>query len=182
MDGFRASSPGMREGEVGLSQMDALLIAKLVTLIAIANGAPVIAKRLFGSYLAFPADGGHVFTDGRPIFGSAKTWRGIVFSLLATVIGAFLLGLDWTVGFLISATAMAGDLFSSFIKRRLGYNSSSRAVGLDQVPEALFPLATCNILLPVTLAGMVIGTCVFVVGSLILSRILFRIHIRDRPY
>ncbi len=162
--------------------MDPVLLAKLVTLIAVANGAPIIAKRLFGNFLAFPIDGGRVLADGRPIFGSAKTWRGILFSVLATVIGSFLLGLEWVVGFLVAATAMAGDLFSSFLKRRLGYNSSSKAVGLDQVPEALFPLVACKMFLPVTLSEIALGTCIFVMSSMVLSRLLFNINVRDRPY
>ena len=34
---------------------------------------------------------------------------------------------------------MAGDLFSSFVKRRLRLASSSMAIGLDHIPESSFP-------------------------------------------
>ena len=34
----------------------------------------------------------------------------------------------------------AGDLFSSFVKRRLDLASSSMAIGLDHIPESFFPL------------------------------------------
>ncbi len=157
-------------------------MAKLVILVAIANGTPVIATKLFGTHLAFPADGGHVFMDRRAIFGSSKTWRGILLSVLATVLGAFLIGLEWKTGVLVSTTAMAGDLLSSFIKRRLGHTPSSMAIGLDQIPESLFPLAACKLILPITATEVVIGTLVFLAGGLVISRILFKLHVRDRPY
>ena len=39
------------------------------------------------------------------------------------------------IGLLVAATAMAGDLLSSFLKRRLALAPSSQAIGLDQIPE-----------------------------------------------
>jgi hypothetical protein len=46
------------------------LIAQLLVLLALANGAPLIAKRLFGSALAFPLDNGITLEDGQPLFGA----------------------------------------------------------------------------------------------------------------
>jgi hypothetical protein len=75
----------------------------------------------------------------KQLFGPSKTLRGLVVSVVATTLSAPALGLAWTTGLLAGAAAMAGDLGSSFIKRRMGLPSSSRALGLDQVPEALLP-------------------------------------------
>jgi CDP-2,3-bis-(O-geranylgeranyl)-sn-glycerol synthase len=116
--------------------MQAMLIARLVLLLAIANGAPVLAKKLLGNLCAAPLDGGMSFFDGRPLFGTSKTLRGIVLSVLATPLGAPLVGLDWKVGTMTATGAMAGDLFSSFVKRRLSLPPSSMAIGLDQIPDA----------------------------------------------
>jgi hypothetical protein len=77
---------------------------------------------------------------------------------------------------------MAGDLLASFLKRRLGLQPSSMALGLDQIPESLFPLLACCRMLSLTTLDVVVGTAIFFVSELVLSRVLFRLHVRDRPY
>ena len=77
---------------------------------------------------------------------------------------------------------MAGDLFSSFVKRRLNLRPSSRALGLDQVPESLFPLLACRDVLSLTAADIALAVGIFFVGELILSRLLYKAHLRDEPY
>jgi CDP-2,3-bis-(O-geranylgeranyl)-sn-glycerol synthase len=162
--------------------MDDLAVLRLLILIAVANGSPVLAKRIFGRKLAQPLDGHISFFDGRPLFGASKTIRGIVVSLLATAACAPLLGLDMRLGILVASAAMAGDLLSSFLKRRLALPPSSRAIGLDQIPESLFPLLVCREALALTAADIVAGTALFFLGEILLSRLLFRLHVRDRPY
>jgi len=162
--------------------MHPILILQLMILLAVANGTPVAAKKVLGNALARPLDGGAVFFDGRPLFGPSKTIRGIVLSLLATPLAALLMGLQWELGALVAALAIVGDLFSSFVKRRMGLPPSSMAVGLDQIPESLFPLVASRLLLPVTLLDILAGVMIFFVGELILSRILFHLRLRDRPY
>ena len=82
----------------------------------------------------------------------------------------------------MATTAMAGDLLSSFLKRRLGFQSSSQAMGLDQIPKSLFPLLACQLPLSLTAVDILAGTAIFFVGEVLLSRVLFRLHVRDRPY
>ena len=86
------------------------------------------------------------------------------------------------VGTLIATFAMAGDLFSSFVKRRLHLASSSMAIGLDHIPECLFPLLASRLLLPLTILDIVAGVTIFVVGALIVSPILFKLNLRDEPH
>lgn len=162
--------------------MHELLVFQLLMLLAVANGTPVAAKRMFGDVLAYPLDGGALLPDGQPLFGHSKTVRGVLLAVLATPLASLLLGLGWKLGALVGATAMAGDLFSSFIKRRLGLPPSSMALGLDQIPESLFPLLACRMLLPLNFLDIAIATLLFFGGSLVLSRILFRFNLRDRPY
>ncbi len=162
--------------------MQAILILQLLILLAVANGTAVIAKKVLGDAFARPLDGGAVFVDGRPLFGPTKTIRGIVLSLLATPLSASLMGLEWKLGALVAIGAMAGDLLSSFVKRRLGLSPSSMAIGLDQIPESLFPLIAARMLIPVTLLDIVVVVAIFFVGELMLSRILFKLRLRDRPY
>jgi len=112
----------------------------LYVLLLVANGAPVIARLILGDRLAAPVDIGLCFFDGRRLLGSCKTVRGLVSACLATSLVALMLGLSWNIGLLIATGAMAGDLFSSFVKRRFGVAPHGSVLGLDQLPEALLPL------------------------------------------
>jgi CDP-diglyceride synthetase len=159
-----------------------VLIAQLMVLLAVANGTPVIAAKILGNTSALPLDGNVILSDGKPLFGSSKTLRGVLLSILLSTACAPLIGLDWVVGSVVALAAMTGDLFSSFVKRRLGMSDSSQFTGLDQIPESLLPLLVCMFLLPLTLIDVAIATTIFFVGALVLSRILFKLNIRDRPY
>ncbi len=158
------------------------VLAQLLILLTVANGSPIIAKWALGDRFSTPLDYGMKFADGRPIFGPSKTIRGILISILVTTAGAPILGLEPQIGSLVAATAMAGDLCSSFIKRRLGRPQGSKATGLDQIPESLLPLLASRWMLSLTAVDILIGTAVFMAGELLLSRLLFMLHIRDRPY
>ena len=162
--------------------MQGSLLLQLLILLVVANGTAVVAKKLLGDAFARPLDGGALFVDGQPIFGPSKTIRGIVVSVLATSICAALMGLGWEVGTLVATFAMAGDLFSSFVKRRLHLASSSMAIGLDHIPESLFPLLASRLLLPLSILDIVAGVTIFVVGALILSPLLFKLNLRDEPH
>jgi len=162
--------------------MDLSAILQALILLTLANGTPVVAKKVFGQSFALPLDAGLTFFDGRPLFGPSKTIRGIVFSVLVTALGAPLIGLDWSVGAIAAAAAMAGDLCSSFVKRRLNFPPSSQALGLDQLPESLLPLLACRAALSLTAVDIALGVGLFFVGELILSWILYRAHLRDEPY
>jgi CDP-diglyceride synthetase len=153
-----------------------------LALLALANGAPVIAKRTLRGWFDWPLDANIEFVDGRPLFGRSKTWRGIVAAVLITAGCASVIGVDAGIGATVALTAMAGDVLSSFIKRRLGRPPSSRALGLDQVPESVFPLLVCRHALSLTPLDIAVAGSVFVVGELGLSRLLYKVHVRDEPY
>ena len=76
-----------------------------------------------------PIDGGVVFIDGRPLLGISKTYRGVAWSLIGTVLAGALVGLSWKISLIVSALAMMGDGLSSFVKRRFGYPSGAKALG-----------------------------------------------------
>ena len=163
-------------------RMQLQLIFKFVLLVAIANGAPVITQKLLGRFLSYPLDMGKTFIDGRPIFGSSKTIRGIIVAVMAASACAPVLGVTWTIGSLVAVAAMVGDLISSFIKRRMGLPPSSRTLGLDQIPESLLPALACKSLLALTAADVISVVALFSTGGLILSRFLFKMRIRKEPY
>jgi CDP-diglyceride synthetase len=162
--------------------MQFILILQFLVLLTLANGTPVIATKLLGNFLNQPLDFGAAFFDGQPLFGPSKTMRGIVLSILATASFAPLIGLEWRIGFVVATMAMAGDLFSSFLKRRMKLPSSSRAIGLDQIPECLFPALACRSMLGLTVLDIAAVVVVFFAGEVALSRLFFKWHVRDRPY
>lgn len=155
---------------------------KFIILLIMANGGPIVASKLFASWMSFPIDAHRLFYDHQPIFGPTKTLRGIVASLIASVVFACLLGFGWQIGILVWFGAMGGDLLSSFIKRRLTMPSSSMALGLDQVPESLFPTLLCAQLLQFTFYDIALICIIFFVLELVLSRALYKFKWRDKPY
>ena len=158
------------------------LILNIVILLAVANGAPLVAKKLFGDVLAYPLDGGRTLADGQPLLGSSKTIRGVLVGVVAAALAALLLGFAWTTGLLVGAAAMAGDLFSSFVKRRMGLAPSARAFGLDHIPESLLPALAAMQELELTLTDVLVITVLFTLGGQALSLLLFKIRLRDHPY
>lgn len=159
-----------------------LLDLQLLLLLMTANGAPILARRLLGGRGARAVDGGRMAPDGRPWFGPSKTWRGLMAAIAATIPVAGMLGLDWHLGLVIALGAMTGDLFSSFLKRRLGIASSGQALGLDQVPESLIPLLLTGPALGLEQIDILMLVAAFFVLELLLSRVLYALHIRKRPY
>src|SRR5271167_3102460 len=115
--------------------MPSPFLAPALFLVLVANGTPLMVQKVLGRRYAQPVDGDHRFVDGRPLFGRAKTLRGVAGAMLATTAAAAVIELAWPIGLLVGTLAMVGDLFSSFVKRRLGRSSSSPLVGIDQIPE-----------------------------------------------
>ena len=159
-----------------------MLVLELLLLLIIANGAPIAARNLLNDRWDCPIDAGWQLWDGRPLFGASKTVRGLIASLLLTSLCALLLGLPLMLGLVIAMFAMIGDLLSSFIKRRLGVPPSGMALGLDQVPESLLPLLVVKADLGLEMGQVVELTAAFLVLELVLSRILYRLKIRQRPF
>jgi CDP-archaeol synthase len=155
---------------------------KLLLLIIVANGSPVLARNILKSRFETAVDSNRVFFDGRPVFGPAKTWRGIISAILLTVPIAFSLGFNAGLGLVAAALAMVGDLLASFIKRRLNLPPSSRSLGLDQIPESLLPMLACQSLLGLSWQSTIMVVILFFVMELLLSRLLYQLHIRKHPY
>jgi len=155
---------------------------ELLVLVIAANSAPVLARHVCGARLAAPIDGGRVLRDGRPLFGSSKTWRGLVAGGLASAALAPLLGLAPGLGLATGALALGGDLLASFIKRRRGYAASARAPVLDTQPEVLLPaivLRSAYDMSWLEVAAAALGFHLIVRFS---SPLLYRLRLRRRPW
>ena len=176
-----AASQGSHTG-MYVGTFTPLLFAELLLLMLAANGAPILAARLLGTRWAAPVDHGLLLADGRPLFGPSKTWRGLAAGLLGAMLAALVLGHDVGFGLTFGGASLVGDLMSSFIKRRMGIPSSGRATGIDQVPEALLPLIACRGELQLGWLSIGFVVVLFVIGALVLSRLMYRLGIRRQPY
>jgi CDP-2,3-bis-(O-geranylgeranyl)-sn-glycerol synthase len=114
-----------------------------------ADVTPVLVKGLWPA-LARPVDGGRSFR-GQPIFGSHKTWRGIITGTVAGMLVYELQALlhhfaplrplaliDYSThavwpGFLMGFGALLGDLVKSFFKRRIGIAPGKAWLVFDQL-------------------------------------------------
>ncbi len=103
-------------------------------------------------------------------------------SVLATVPAVVFIGLEAWQGIVVALLAMAGDLLSSFIKRRLRKPPSSMSLGLDQVPETLLPLLVLQWWLGLDGIQLVTVVVLFLVLVVPLSWLLYRLRIRNRPW
>jgi CDP-2,3-bis-(O-geranylgeranyl)-sn-glycerol synthase len=167
----------------GLFVLESALVGlQLLVLLLVANGAPILAHDMLGQRGARPSDGGRRWTDGNRLLGSSKTWRGLIVGVGATALAGLVvgLGLIFSAGF--GLLALIGDLVSSFIKRRLKLRDSARATGLDQVPEALLPVAVCAAWLDYGLLTVVITVALFVIINMAASPVLYRLGLRRHPH
>jgi CDP-2,3-bis-(O-geranylgeranyl)-sn-glycerol synthase len=156
-------------------------IGQFLFLLVVANGAPIIARDLLKAHGNSPIDGGRTWYDGRPLLGPAKTVRGLLAAGIATGGAAPLVGRPLLLGVLLGLCAMGGDLLSSCLKRRLGITSSESALGLDQSLEALGPALALRTSFAFQAADVVTAVLAFFVVAIGLSRVLYRLHLRDRP-
>ena len=109
-----------------------------------------------------PMDFGRIWrADGRRVLGPSKSWSGFlcggfaampfglieawailaappVWKLVPTLAPTLLAAVPFVA--LLTFGAMTGDALGSFLKRRLGKESGSRAILLDQLPFVLVPI------------------------------------------
>lgn len=157
-------------------------IAEGLALIGAANAAPVALNRLLSNRYSAPVDGGLVLCDGHRLLGPSKTLRGVGIGILVPASLSLLMGFSWRTGALVGVAAMAGDCMASFIKRRLGLAASSMALGLDQIPELLLPAISMRAYAPLGVMDIFAVVLLFFFGELALSRVLFHLGLRQRPY
>ena len=151
-----------------------------------ANGAPVI----FGG--GRPIDGGRNFSDGKPILGSHKTYRGLVSGILiGTIVGwaqdslAPNVGLpkgNVILGFVLSLGALIGDLIGSFIKRRLNLKPGAPLPVSDQIDFVLMALLLGSLVKPPTLEDALIILGLTVPIHLLINIAAYLLRLKKNPW
>jgi CDP-2,3-bis-(O-geranylgeranyl)-sn-glycerol synthase len=111
-----------------------------------ANAVPVLA----GGGLAM--DFGRKLSDGRPILGKNKTFRGFFAGLaIGTIAGlaeSYVFNYPLLFGFLLSLGALTGDLVGAFVKRRLDIPPGGLLPVVDQV-DFVIGAILFSLLLPI---------------------------------
>ncbi len=115
-------------------------VGALVLFLIGVNFLPLVAHLLFHERFRWPVDGGLRWRDGRPLFGPHKTLRGILAALAGGAMAAPIMGIGYGTAVAAAALAMAGDLATSFVKRRTDHPSGSPMFALDHALEGLLPL------------------------------------------
>lgn len=138
-------------------------IGLALLLVVVANTAAWTAGRLLRDRWSAPLDFGLVLKDGQRLFGSHKTWRGVLTGAAACGLTAEFAGWDFLAGAGFGAASLVGDALSSSVKRRLGLRPGAEVPGLDQIPEALLPLAVFGPALDLGVGAMAAVALVFTV-------------------
>src|SRR5690242_4735843 len=107
-----------------------MLFVKILVLLWLVNFTPPLLACFMREKWSTPVDLGLSFRDGEPLFGSHKTIRGVAAGSVMGGAAGFVLGFPVWLGLLSGILSMGGDLFSSFVKRRLHYCEGNVVPGL----------------------------------------------------
>jgi CDP-diglyceride synthetase len=137
-----------------------------IALLLAANAVPVVVGKLARGRGALPLDLGLVMPDGERLFGSHKTWRGLLSGIAACMLVAVYLDLPIWLGAGFAALSLAADACSSAAKRRMHLKPGSEVPGLDQLGETLIPLFVFARPLALSVAEIAVVTaCFFAVDA-----------------
>lgn len=179
-----------------------ILVAKLFYFFlpaGLANMSPVLFKNRL-KFLAKPVDL-NVQLGGNPIFGSHKTWRGLI---VAIMMGGFLYllwlsiaywypesvawspfditTLPWWFGFAFSAGAIGGDLVKSFFKRRVAIQPGKTWFPFDQIDFLIGAAFVASFFVHFTFLMWVIIISVGIVMHIFVNHIAFWLKVKDSPW
>ncbi len=160
-------------------------VIRIVAFLLWVNFVPALAKRISRKRFNRTIDNGLKWFDNRPIFGSHKTIRGIITSLLGGVMIFPLLGVSWWAAVITALLAMVGDLITSFIKRRLDFHSGTDILLLDHFLESLLPTLFLRTSLGLSWSQVALIVLLFIIlaykGSQFWKFILFRPPLKKYP-
>lgn len=158
----------------------------------IANAAPVISKG------KTTIDNG-IKLNGKPLLGPGKTWKGLLYGLAAGVITVIIITLALPstapqfslsekilLGLLLSAGAMAGDLFGSFLKRRSGLERGAQFPLMDQLfflfAALIFALPVYVNKIEINITDLAALTLITYLVHLTANRIAFALKLKNVPW
>ncbi|MFH1257269.1 MAG: CDP-2,3-bis-(O-geranylgeranyl)-sn-glycerol synthase [Candidatus Diapherotrites archaeon] len=163
-------------------------IALYIAPMYIANSSAMI----FGGRT--PLDLNRKWVDGKPIFGSGKTFKGTAIGVISGTIVAFLINAaipeitslltpEYVVlGFLLSFGAVAGDIVASFFKRRNNIKQGTPVLFLDQLDFVFGAAVFAGVIyLPSLYEFLIIGIATMVVHR-VSNFVAFKLRIKKVPW
>ncbi|MEK6983648.1 MAG: CDP-archaeol synthase [Nanoarchaeota archaeon] len=161
-----------------------------------ANMAPVMVKKI--NLFAFPVDFNRQIAD-KPILGKNKTFRGLIFGVIFSVIItyfqfllyrteffrniSFLNYQNWLLfGFLMGFGALTGDLVKSFFKRRMGLEPGAKLVPFDQTDFAAGALVFITPIFDLTFKVLFVSLLLSFVLHIIVNHAAFYLKIRNEKW
>lgn len=137
-----------------------------------------------------PIDMGRNFFDGKRIFGDNKTIRGLIAGILCGTLTGLIIPLFASISlydsllraFLLSVGTHIGDLFGSFIKRRLNLPPGASAPVLDQLGFLVFALLITLPFYPLELMAIIFLVFLTLILHPLTNLIAYLLKLKDKPY
>ena len=161
-----------------------------------ANMAPVMVKKI--NILVFPIDFNKKINK-KPILGRNKTFKGLVFGIVFSIIIVYIQSLlhnfdffknisfldyqNWLLfGLLMGSGALTGDLIKSFFKRRIGLKPGTKFVPFDQTDFVVGALIFIMPIFELTLKIFVTSLLLSFVLHIIVNHLAFYMKIRNEKW
>jgi CDP-2,3-bis-(O-geranylgeranyl)-sn-glycerol synthase len=158
-----------------------------------ANMAPVIFRNI--KFLDYPLDFGKKINN-KPILGKNKTWRGLFFGILMSILIAYVQNFlvnhgffkaispinyqSWLfLGFLMGFGAIFGDAFKSFLKRLMNIPPGKSWFIFDQIDYVIGSLAFVSLAYKVPIIIIVTSLIISPILTIIINCISSYLKIRD---
>lgn len=167
---------------------------------AFANMAPVLVKKYF-KILKYPLDFNRKFFDGERVLGDHKTFRGLIFGIVFSIVIVILqkacfyvpffktvsilnyssinpIGLGVVIGF----SVLFGDTVGSFFKRRFKIKPGQMFFPVDQIDSGLFLMLFVAPIYKVAFWFSVLVVGFWFVGHLLINYIGWLLKIKRNKF
>jgi CDP-2,3-bis-(O-geranylgeranyl)-sn-glycerol synthase len=147
----------------------------------VANVVPAFVKKinLFNTPIDFEQS-----WKGKRIFGSHKTWRGLIFGVIGASLFSYFQGRGLEVGFLLGLGTLVGDMIGSFIKRRLTLSPGDKNLLVDEIPGTLFALLFAYLadLLTINLYQVIFLIIVGLPIHILANMLWYKLKLKEVPW
>ncbi|MDA1060981.1 MAG: CDP-archaeol synthase [bacterium] len=162
----------------------------------IANMSPVLFKWI--PFLNYPVDLNRKF-KGKPIFGSNKTYRGLLFGTLTAIAAVYFQKvfyqdlssislIDYSnvniyiLGVLLGFGALLGDMIKSFFKRQMNIKSGKSWVPFDQLDWIIGSLICVSFYIAISWQVILASILLFGLLHPITNLIGYFLHIKKNKF
>jgi len=147
----------------------------------IANIVPLLSRKI--NFLNVPVDFG-IRVRGKRLFGANKTYRGLLFGILAGTITGVLQARPPIEGFILATGGLVGDLLGASLKRQRGIKPSVKAPIYDKYLDVIVALLFAKVasFLDITLLQSIYLIIVSASLNKIFNLIWYKLKIKDVPW